>query len=189
MSSGRLEAFSDGVIAIIITIMVLDLHAPLGGGAAALLALWPIFLSYALSFLVVAIYWMNHHRTFHVVKRVDNGVLWCNLLLLFCLSLVPFATAYMGLNRMSHFSVALYAAVLLVCALGFLALRAAIAQGFRGEEKLEAWNRAASHKNWLGIACYAAAIPLAYLHPALALALIFAVAAIYFLPGFGIREA
>src|SRR3954470_16638075 len=96
MSSARLEAFSDGVIAIIITIMALELKAPHADDAAQLLALWPVFMSYVLSYLMVAIYWVNHHRLFHLMKQVDNRILWSNILLLFCLSLVPFATAYMG---------------------------------------------------------------------------------------------
>jgi uncharacterized membrane protein len=188
MNSGRLEAFSDGVIAIIITIMVLDLHAPVGGGVAALLTLWPVFLSYFLSFLVVAIYWMNHHRTFHLVKFVDNGILWCNIALLFCLSLVPFATAYMGSNHMSSLSVALYCAVLMVSTLAFSGMRVAIARHFGEDAQLRAWNRAASRKSWFAIVVYAAGVPLAFFSPTLSLVLLFSMAAIYFVPGFGMRK-
>lgn len=185
MTSTRLEAFSDGVFAIIITFMVIDLKAPVGGGIAALLALWPVFLSYVLSFIVIAIYSMNHHRTFHFVKSVDNGILWSNIALLFSLSLVPFATAYMGENRMNAVSIALYAALLLICGVTFLGLRLAIAQRFRDDEAMRAWNRAAARKNWLGLALYAASIPLAFAGPPLALALIAAVAGMHFLPNIG----
>jgi uncharacterized membrane protein len=187
-SSTRLEAFSDGVIAIIITIMVLDLRAPVGGGAAALVALWPVFLSYLSSFFVVAIYWMNHHRIFHVIKHVDNAILWFNIVLLFFLSLVPFATAYMGENQMSALPVALYCAVLMVCGLAFSSLRVAIARHFGGDTQLQAWNRAAARKNWFAVAVYAAGIPLAFFSPALSLVLVFGNAAIYFLPNFGVPE-
>jgi uncharacterized membrane protein len=188
MSSTRLEAFSDGVIAIIVTIMVLDLHAPVGGGVEALLALWPVFLSYLLSFLTVAIYWMNHHRTFHLVKLVDNMVLWCNIALLFCLSLIPFATAYMGENHMSPLSVALYCAVMMVCTVAFTGMRAAMARHFGEDAKLRAWNRAASHKSWFAIAVYAAGVPLAFLSATLSLVLVFSIAALYFVPSFGMRK-
>ena len=188
MSSARLEAFSDGVIAIIVTIMVLDLKAPVGGGVAALLALWPVFLSYGLSFLTVAIYWMNHHRTFHLVKQVDVTVLWCNILLLFVLSLIPFATAYMGANHLSSLSVALYCAVLMLATLVFCVLRLAMARHFGADAHLHAWNRAAGRKGWFAIAVYAAGIPVAYLKPSLALLLCFSIAALYFIPGFGTRE-
>ncbi len=123
MGTGRLEAFSDGVIAIIITIMVLELKVPLRADPATLLAQWPVFLSYALSYLVVAIYWVNHHRLFHIVPRVNSAVLWSNNFLLFCLSLIPFATAYMGENQFRPFPTATYAALLLACAIAFLMLR------------------------------------------------------------------
>jgi uncharacterized membrane protein len=189
MSSSRLEAFSDGVVAIIITIMVLDLKAPVGGGIAALLDLWPIFLSYVLSFFVVAIYWMNHHRTFQIVKLVDNAILWCNMVLLFFISLIPFATAYMGENRMNPVSVALYCAVLLVCNCGFVGLRLAIARHFGEDARLRAWHRAALRKNWLATGLYAAGVVLAFFWPGLALVLVFGNAAIYFFPSFGVRDA
>lgn len=187
MSSARLEAFSDGVIAIIVTIMVLDLKAPVGGGVEALLALWPVFLSYALSFLTVAIYWMNHHRTFHLAKQVDVVALWCNLLLLFTLSLIPFATAYMGANHLSSLSVAIYCALLMLCTLAFVVLRMAMARHFGTDAHLRAWSRAAARKGWLAIAVYAAGIPVAYVRPSLALLLCFSIAALYFIPGFGTR--
>src|SRR4051812_27452109 len=146
MSSSRLEAFSDGVLAIIITIMVLELKAPHGDGFASLLSVWPVFLSYTLSYVMVAIYWLNHHRLFHFIKVVDIRILWANILLLFCLSFVPFATAYMGEN-LSPFSTALYSATLLVCALAFYVLRAAIGRRLRHDPEFQPVNRGARGKN------------------------------------------
>ncbi len=170
MTPTRLEAFSDGVIAIIITIMVLDLHAPLGG-SEALVKLWPILLSYALSYFVIAIYWMNHHRVFHYVREVDAAVLWSNILWLFMLSFIPFATAYMGANHLSSFSVAIYSAVALGCALASTVMRLAIARHIGDDAKLRHLAEAARRHQLIALTVFAAGIPLAYLHPAISLAL------------------
>jgi uncharacterized membrane protein len=131
MNSGRLEAFSDGVIAIIITIMVLELKVPHGPGIAALAPLAPVFLSYVLSFTYVGIYWNNHHHMFQLCEGVTGGVLWANLHLLFWLSLLPFATAWAGENYRSAVPTALYGVVLLMGALSYWILQASIirAQG------------------------------------------------------------
>jgi len=188
MSSARLEAFSDGVIAIIITIMMLDLRAPLGGGVEALTELWPVFVSYILSYLVIAIYWMNHHRTFHVVKVVNNRILWSNIGLLFCLSFVPFATDYMGKNSMTSLSVAVYCAVLLVCALAFDAMRAAITHHLSEDGRPQAWNRATSHKSWYAVITYALSIPVAFLSAPVALLMTASVAGIFFVPEFWMKR-
>jgi uncharacterized membrane protein len=110
MGKGRLEAFSDGVLAIIITIMVLELKVPHDASLAALQALWPVALSYLLSFIYIGIYWNNHHHMLHAVKHVDGRILWANLHLLFWLSLVPFATGWMGENHFAPWPVAVYAA-------------------------------------------------------------------------------
>jgi TMEM175 potassium channel family protein len=182
MGTGRLEAFSDGVIAIIITIMVLELKVPRGAEAATLLAQWPVFLSYALSYLVVAIYWINHHRLFHVVPRVNYAVLWSNNLLLFCLSLIPFATAYMGENSFRPFPTAVYGVLLLACAIAFLILRVTINDELKNDERFAAFRAQAWRKNLISIGLYALSVPAAYLHPAITMALAFAVAGIYFLP-------
>ncbi len=122
MSKGRLEAFSDGVIAIIITIMVLELKVPHGSEFDVLLPLIPTFLSYLLSFVFVGIYWNNHHHTFQAVHHVDGGVLWANLHLLFWLSIIPFATGWMGENHFEPIPVALYGLVLIFCALAYFIL-------------------------------------------------------------------
>jgi uncharacterized membrane protein len=179
----RLEAFSDGVIAIIITIMVLELKVPHGDTSLyGLLNLWPIFISYALSYLMVAIYWLNHHHLFHYAKYVDNGVLWANITLLFFLSLVPFFTAYVGENYMTSFAAALYAGIMLVCAGAFSFLRMAISCQFVGNDELLAWNKSAKRKNRIAFMLYALGIPGAYIHPAVSFALIMIVAGMYFLP-------
>jgi uncharacterized membrane protein len=182
MGVGRVEAFSDGVIAIIITIMVLELKVPHGTDPWLLLGVWPVLLSYGLSFLMIAIYWVNHHSLLHHSKRANTWVLWCNIFWLFCLSLIPFATAYMGDNRFTPFSTAVYVSVLLLAGISYVPLRAAVAAQSKGEAGYEViWTRAA-RKNYLSIGLYAAAVPLAFVHPVIALVLAFAVAAIYFIP-------
>ncbi len=131
MTKGRLEAFSDGVIAIIITIMVLELKIPHGDGLKALVPLLPVFLSYVLSFLYVGIYWNNHHHMLHTCTAVTGAMLWANLHLLFWLSLFPFTTGWMGENHFTAVPTALYGAVLLMAAFAYLLLQQTIirAQG------------------------------------------------------------
>ncbi len=127
MTTGRLEAFSDGVMAIIITIMVLEMKVPHGADFAALRPLTPVFLSYVLSFVYLGIYWNNHHHTMHAVHRVSGSVLWANLHLLFWLSLVPFVTGWMGENHFAPAPVALYGFVLLMAAIAYtIMVRAAL---------------------------------------------------------------
>ena len=131
MTKNRLEAFSDGVLAIVITIMVLELEVPRGADPRALVPLWPVFLSYVLSFLYLAIYWNNHHHMLHTVTRVSGSILWANLHLLFWLSLVPFTTGWMGENQFAPAPTALYGVVLLMAAIAYWLLQQAIiaAQG------------------------------------------------------------
>lgn len=123
MTTGRLEAFSDGVLAIVITIMVLELKVPEGSSFTTLKPLIPKFISYILSFIYVGIYWNNHHHLFQVIKKVNGKVLWANLFLLFALSLIPFTTGWMGENHFDKNPVALYGANLLLCAIAFVALQ------------------------------------------------------------------
>jgi uncharacterized membrane protein len=122
MGKNRLEAFSDGVIAIIITIMVLELKVPHGAEFRVLIPLWPVFMSYALSFIYVGIYWNNHHHMLHAVKEVSGGVLWANLHFLFWLSLIPFVTAWMGENHFETGPTAAYGFVLFMCAVAYALL-------------------------------------------------------------------
>ena len=126
MDRDRLTAFTDGVLAVIITIMVLDMKAPHGAGLDNLLALWPVFMSYVLSFIYVAIYWNNHHHFFQIVQAVDGGILWANLHLLFWLSTVPFTTAWMGENEFAPIPEALYGIALLMSAIAWYILQTAI---------------------------------------------------------------
>jgi len=123
MDTRRLEAFSDGVLAIIITIMVLELKAPHDASLTALWPLWPVFLSYVLSFVYIGIYWNNHHHMLHVTERVNGGILWANLHLLFWLSLLPFSTAWMGENAFARWPTMTYGANLLACAIAYVVLQ------------------------------------------------------------------
>ncbi|TAL27094.1 MAG: DUF1211 domain-containing protein [Alphaproteobacteria bacterium] len=183
ITSTRLEAFSDGVIAIIITIMVLELKIPRQDTLEGLLAQWPIFVSYFLSFILVAEYWMNHHLLFHLIRHVDNRLLWSNLLVLFCISLIPFFTGFMGENHISAFSVAAYSAWSMVCAISFMVLLTAV---FRHvdmqEEDKRCLRQAAILKCIIAIALYGLAVAAAPYSPMAALALNFIVAVLYFLP-------
>lgn len=126
MESNRLEAFSDGVIAVLITIMVLELKVPHGAGMDALAPLWPVFLSYVLSFVYIGIYWNNHHHMFKLAESIDGTVLWANLHLLFWLSLVPFTTGWMGENHFERWPTVLYGCNLLLCAVAYNVLQACL---------------------------------------------------------------
>ncbi|MEY4730199.1 MAG: hypothetical protein RL020_1357 [Pseudomonadota bacterium] len=180
MGTNRLEAFSDGVIAIIITIMVLEMKVPHDASVDALLKLWPVFVSYALSFLIVAIYWVNHHHLLHMLKRVNAKVLWLNNLLLFCMSLMPFVTGYMGENHFTPLSVSIYSGVAFAAALSFLFLRRAIehSHGNIAQDLREHTHR----KNMISLSIYLAAIIAAWFWVPLALALLVLPAIMYFLP-------
>jgi uncharacterized membrane protein len=181
MNKGRIEAFSDGVIAIIITIMVLEFKRPDGISLAALLPVAPQVAIYALSFVYVGIYWNNHHHLFHIVKGVSGTVLWANLHLLFWLSLVPFVTAWMGENYLSPWPVALYGAVLLLCGLAYALLeRALIAR--EGAASPLAKAVGADWKGWLSLVAYAAAIAAAFVWPPASLMLFAAVALAWLIP-------
>lgn len=181
MSKGRLEAFSDGVIAIIITIMVLELRVPHGTEPAALLSLVPVFLSYVLSFVFVGIYWNNHHHMLQAAREVNGRVLWANLHLLFWLSLIPFVTAWMGENDFATWPMALYGVVLLFCAVAYTILaRTLIAH--HGTDSALAVALGRDGKGKLSLACYAAAIPLAFVRPWIAGALYVFVAVLWLIP-------
>lgn len=188
ISPTRLEAFSDGVIAIIITIMVLELRPPHGTTPAGLLALWPVFLSYAISFFYVAIYWINHHHLVRHLKKVDHGILWANMLLLFCVSLIPFATAYMGENQMAPFSTAMYLGVLLLSALAFYILTRSMKTFFNEKPELKRFRRMAERKNLIAIALYGCGMLAACYMPWLGMIIAFGVGALYFMPDTWIKE-
>lgn len=181
MGRNRLEAFSDGVIAILITILVLELKVPHGAEPAALLPLLPVFLSYVLSFLYLAIYWNNHHHLLHATERVSGAVLWANLHLLFWLSLIPFATGWMGENRFAPAPTALYGAVLLMAALAYWLLERTIIAEL-GSASLLAKAVGRDVKERLSLALYASAIPLAFVASNLAQALYAGVALLWLVP-------
>lgn len=167
MGKNRLEAFSDGVLAIIITIMVLELKVPHGDSLAALKPLLPVFLGYVLSFLYVAIYWNNHHHLMHTVEKVSASILWANMHLLFWLSLVPFATAWMGENHFASMPTALYGVILLMAAIAYWLLQQAIIRR-HGNESVLAKAIGIDIKGYGSVALYAMAIPLAFYNELLA---------------------
>ena len=178
----RIEAFSDGVIAIIVTIMVLDLKVPGGSGIAALLPLWPTFLAYALSYAYVAIYWVNHHRLFGHARVVSNGLLWSNMALLFTLSLVPFATAYLGLHRFARGATLLYLAVLLLPSVTYTALQGVIRRDGAQDMAARRYHYATMRKGYAASAIYAAGLALSFLSPWLGIAAAALVAVFWCMP-------
>ena len=181
MTKGRLEAFSDGVIAILITIMVLELHVPHGASFADLKPVVPTLLSYLLSFVFIAIYWNNHHHLLQAAKRVNGAVLWANMHLLFWLSLIPFVTAWMGENHFAHAPVAVYGGVLLLCGVAyFFLVRSLIA--LHGRDSAIAVAIGGDFKGLVSLAVYAIAIPLAFVSSALAWALYAAVEILWLVP-------
>ena len=181
MDKGRVEAFSDGVIAIIITIMVLELKVPHGDNLDALRPLLPVFLSYILSFIYVGIYWNNHHHMLHTAKHVSGGVLWANLHLLFWLSLFPFVTGWMGENHFSAGPSALYGVVLLMAASAYWILSRTII-GQDGPDSLLAKAVGKDAKGKLSVVLYAAAIGLSFVSQWIAQAIYFAVALMWLVP-------
>ena len=188
MSKGRLEAFSDGVIAIIITIMVLELKVPLKADWAALTPLIPVFLSYVLSFVFLGIYWNNHHHLLQAIKHVDGRVLWANLHLLFWLSLVPFVTGWMGETEFAARPVALYGTVMLFAGVAYYILtRALIALHGRDSALASAVGR--DFKGKVSVVIYAVAIPLAFVNSWLSCVLYVLVAVMWLVPDRRIEKA
>lgn len=181
MSKNRLEAFSDGVLAIIITIMVLELKVPHGADFAALRPLLPLCFCYVLSFVFVGIYWNNHHHMFHATQHVNGSILWANLHLLFWLSLIPFTTGWMGENHFAAASLALYGVVLLMAALAYTLLQRAIILK-HGQDSLLAEAVGNDLKGKLSLLLYAIAIPSAFLSSWIAGGLYVLVAVMWLLP-------
>jgi uncharacterized membrane protein len=181
-SRPRLEAFSDGVIAVVITIMVLDLKAPENDRVDDLIKLWPSFLSYLISFLFGAIYWINHHRLIGLARRVTAGLIWANNMLLFSMTLFPFATAYMAATRLSPIATVVYGCVQMGCALSFYVMHNVIAAQHSGEEAFVREQRATFWKHTSSQALYALAIPAGYLSPPVAIAIFVGIGLIYTVP-------
>jgi uncharacterized membrane protein len=188
MGKGRLEAFSDGVIAVIITIMVLELKVPHGAGMEALVPLLPVFLSYVLSFVYIGIYWNNHHHMLHAVQRVNGRVLWANLHLLFWLSLVPFVTGWVNENHFAAVPVALYGVVLLMSGVSYYLLgRVLIAQ--HGKDSALARAMGKDFKGVTSLFIYVVAIALTFVNVWVSCALYIFVAIMWFIPDPRIERA
>ena len=181
MNKGRLEAFSDGVLAVIITIMVLEMKSPRGANLAALKPLLPVWLSYVLSFVYIGIYWNNHHHLLHATQRVNGATLWANLHLLFWLSLVPFTTDWMGENHFQAWPVAVYGTVLLLAGVAYFILSQTLIK-LHGRESSLGISIGRDRKGQISIAIYALAIPLAFAQPWIAEALYVLVAIIWLIP-------
>ena len=188
MGKGRLEAFSDGVLAIIITIMVLEMKVPHGTDLAVLGSLIPVFLSYVLSFIFIGIYWSNHHHLLHAVRHVNGRILWANLHLLFWLSLIPFVTGWMGENRFASWPVAFYGAVLLFAAIAYFILTRTLVS-YHGRDSALAQALGKDFKGKVSVVSYALAIPLSFVISWLACALYVLVAVMWLIPDRRIERA
>ena len=181
MNKGRLEAFSDGVLAVIITIMVLEMKSPRGTSLTALKPVIPVLLTYILSFVYIGIYWNNHHHLLHATQRVNGATLWANLHLLFWLSLIPFTTAWMGENHFDSWPVAVYGVVLLLAGVAYFILTRALIH-LHGQSSTLGISIGRDRKGKISIAIYVAAIPLAFRKPWIAGAGYVIVAIMWLLP-------
>lgn len=181
MSKGRLEAFSDGVFAVIITIMVLDMRVPRGTDLQAMKSVAPVFLCYVLSYIYVGIYWNNHHHLLHAAERVTGGILWANLILLFFLSLAPFTTAWMGENHFAARPVALYGVMLLFAGIAYFILTKSLI-AHHGKSSVLATSIGRDWKGTVSVVVYMLAIPVAFVRPRLACAFYAFVALMWLLP-------
>ncbi|MEO5937644.1 MAG: TMEM175 family protein [Sphingomonas sp.] len=179
---GRVEAFSDGVIAIIITIMVLELKAPEEPGVDHLWRLWPTLLAYAISFAYVGIYWVNHHRLFSHAKHVSNALVWFNLFLLFALSLIPFSTAYLGTQHFSRDATLLYLATMLLPSWSYIPLQRVIRDTGAKTTVAETYHRQTMRKAIVATAIYIIGVPLSFVSPWLGIGCALLVAILWFLP-------
>lgn len=179
---GRVEAFSDGVIAIIVTIMVLELHAPISENMGELWRLWPVFLAYILSYAYVSIYWVNHHRLFSHATLVTNGLVWSNILLLFALSLIPFTTSYLGEHHFSREATWLYLASALFPASAYSWLQSVIRRTGKHGPRADAYHRRTGRKGIFATLVYLAGIPLTFFSPWLGIGCAVIVAIFWFLP-------
>jgi len=190
MNKSRLEAFSDGVFAIIITIMVLELKIPEGTSWAVLKPLCPVFLCYLLSFTFVAIYWGNHHHLMHTLKKINAGVIWANMHLLFWLSLVPFATGWMGVNNFDKITVAAYGGLLCLCGVAYTTLANTIRKGYTKDTELTRALEKGDRKGLMSLVIYICSIPIAlFVHPAISAVLFMVVSIMWIVPSRGIEQA
>ncbi len=181
MTKGRLEAFSDGVLAILITIMVLELKPPHEDSIDAIINMWPKFLSYLLSFVNIAIYWNNHHHMFQATQKISGRVLWLNAHLLFWLSLIPFVTAWMGENHFAAIPTTLYGIILLMSGIAYYFLSHAL-QDLHGQNSVFSKALNNDKKGKLSVIFYAVGIPFSFLHPMIAFSVYVVVTLMWFVP-------
>jgi uncharacterized membrane protein len=189
MNKTRLEAFSDGVLAIIITIMVLEIKIPHETTFHALVEILPVLLSYMLSFIFICIYWNNHHHMMHTVKQVNARIMWSNHNLLFWLSLVPFATAWLGENGAEKEPVIIYSGLLFICGASYDILRRNIIKTYKHDTSVKEALEQQKGKGLLSTGCYLAAIPLAYLNTYISIGLIVFVAILWLIPSKAIERS
>ena len=187
MGKGRLEAFSDGVIAIILTIMVLEMKVPQGHSWASLLPLFPVFISYVLSFLNVAIYWNNHHHILHASEQVNGSVMWANIHLLFWMSLFPFFSGWMGENHFATLPVVMYGVVSLMAGVAYYILARQLIL-LHGKKSTLTSALGRDRKGMISVGIYIAGIVLSFVHPWLGFAMYFVVAIMWFIPDKRIEE-
>jgi uncharacterized membrane protein len=181
-SPARLEAFSDGVIAVIITIMVLDLKVPHDLGLAGFVAVLPALAVYLLSFAFTGVYWVNHHHLVHRTDQANERILYANLFFLFCLSLLPFFTAYVVDHKMDSFSVGIYVASMMLTGASFLALRLSIGHNLRQTGQLQHEDTDAERKHWISLLLYLIAIGLSVHHPLIALGIVALISILWIIP-------
>lgn len=181
MGKGRLEAFSDGVLAVVITIMVLEMKVPHEAELSALVPIWPVFFSYVMSFAFIGIYWNNHHHLLHTVHKIDARIMWANMHLLFWLSLVPFVTGWMGENHFAAVPVAAYGVVMLASAIAYTILGRAIIAA-HGRDSTLAKAIGGDFKGYASLALYALGIATSFVEPIVSVVIYLTVSAIWFLP-------
>ena len=189
MEKTRLEAFSDGVLAIIITIMILELKVPHTSDWEVLRELVPQLMGYILSFIFIGIYWVNHHHLLQIVKHVNSGIMWANLNLLFWLSLIPIATGWMGENHFATNTVVAYAVLLLLCGIAYTILQSRICRTHQFGEALRIAMERISRKGYISTALYLAAIPLAYVDTRISCGLFVTVSVMWLIPERSIEKA
>ena len=182
-TKARLEAFSDGVIAVIVTIMVLDLKAPEGGAIEDLIRLWPAFSIYLVSYVFMAIYWINHHSLLNLATRVTPALIWSNNVLLFCLSLIPFSTAYVANTHLAPLPTMLYGGLQLLCGLGYALTLSTIVYQRRNDRGFRERTRPRQRKNFISLGVYAVSVVVAAFSPTTALAVYLLVGVAYIAPG------
>ena len=189
MTRSRLEAFSDGVLAIIITIMVLELKIPHDASFSALSEVLPVFISYVLSFVFIGIYWGNHHHLLHTVHHMNTKIMWANLGLLFCLSLIPFSTGWMGENHFDKIPVAVYAMNLLLCAIAFYILQKVIIYHYTHSSKLIEALKKQDRKGMISLIIYLISVPIAFFYPIISALLFVIIAIMWIIPDKRIEQA